>query len=292
MILDGTAVRALRPHQWAKNLLILVPALAAHSALTGTLALTLGAAVLAFSLLASAVYLVNDVADAEHDRLHPTKRHRPVASGALSRGAALGMAGFLAVASLILALRLPREFLWVWLVYLGLTSAYSGGLKRRVVLDVIILAALYTARVVAGAAAVQVPLSRWFLAFSVFVFTSLALLKRAVESLDARERQTSTLGGRGWRVEDLPILMAMGAACAVAAALVYCLYITGEDVVRLYTRPDLLWIGLPVMLYWLTRAWLLALRGEVHDDPVVFALRDPASYVVVAAFGLTLWLAA
>lgn len=280
-------LRALRPHQWAKNLLVLVPVLAAHQ----RPGLQVAIAFVSFSLLASSVYLTNDVADIEHDRLHPRKKDRPVASGQLSRGTALFTALLLLVASLLLALLLPRTFVLVWLTYFVATSAYSMGLKRRVMLDVIILAGLYTARVVAGAAAVGVPLSSWFLAFSVFVFTSLALLKRAVEALEARDRERDAIRGRGWRVEDLPVLGAMGAACAVAAALVYCLYITGSDVRKLYARPELLWIGLPVLLYWLGRVWLMALRGEVHDDPVVFALKDPTSWAVLAVMVFSVWMA-
>ena len=317
-------LRALRPHQWAKNVLVLLPALAAHRSVDASLVASLALAFASFSLLASAVYLVNDVADAAHDRAHPHKRHRPVASGALGVGAALGVAAVLAGASLAVALGLPRTFLWAWLVYLAMTSAYSAALKRLVVLDVVLLSGFYTVRVVAGAAAVDVPLSRWFLAFGVFVFTSLALLKRAVECLElgpapalgpaaegpapvastpvastrergpsgvARSRPAPTLGGRGWRAGDLPVLLAMGAASAMAAALVYCLYITGDEVLRLYARPDLLWMGLPVLLYWLTRAWLLALRGEIRGDPVLFALKDRASWASVALFAVTVWLA-
>ncbi|HZD04297.1 MAG TPA: hypothetical protein VE173_05245, partial [Longimicrobiales bacterium] len=166
---------------------------------------------------------------------------------------------------------------------LVLTTSYSFLLKRVVVLDVVILAALYTVRVVAGAAAVTVPLSRWFLAFSVFLFLSLALLKRLVEVAGASDRDEASVPGRGWEVGDLPILRSLGIGSGVVAALVYCLYITERPTVEeLYAHPDLLWVGLPVILYWLSRVWLLANRGEVHDDPVVFALRDRVSYLVLA----------
>ncbi len=285
-------LRALRPHHWAKNLLLLLPAVAAHLAPTLEVAGELALAFVSFSLLASAGYLVNDVADAAGDRLHPTKRGRPVADGTMRSGVALAVAAGLALVSLLLALRLPDEFLWAWAAYLVMTAAYSGGLKAVVVLDVVLLAAFYTVRVVAGAAAVDVPLSRWFLAFSVFVFLSLALLKRASESVRARSEGAEVLPGRGWRAEDLPVLLAFGAASAGAGALVYCLYITSEDVIALYARPDLLWLGLPVILYWLARAWLLALRGEVHEDPLVFALTDAASWMSLAVFALAVWLAA
>jgi 4-hydroxybenzoate polyprenyltransferase len=279
-------------HQWAKNLLLALPALAAH---LGPTPAVLGALLLAFfsfSLLASAVYLVNDLADLEHDRAHPTKRARPIAAGQIGPAAAAVAAAALAAGALLLALRLPPQFLQVWGGYLAITTLYSFGLKRLVVLDVMVLGALYTARVVAGAAAVDVPLSRWFLAFAVFLFSSLAILKRMVEGLGVADREEQRLGGRGWEVADIPVLLGFGAACSVASALVYCLYITSDEVLRLYAHPDVLWLGLPVVLYWLGRMWLLANRGLVHEDPLLFALRDRVSWVVGAVMAVTLWLAA
>lgn len=301
-----TYLRLLRPHQWTKNLLLVVPALAAHRLVDGALVWTLAAAVMAFSLMASGLYVVNDLLDLEHDRRHPTKRHRPLASGALTptTGVAVAVVA-LGVSGALTAFALPRAFAVTALVYVVLTLGYSLGLKRAVLLDVLVLAALYTIRVVAGAAAVDVPLSRWFLAFSVFVFLSLALVKRAVElrGLAAPAAGAPTPApsddqdpgrqapGRGWSTADLGVLQGLGVGSAVAAALVYCLYITSEDVLRLYARPDFLWLGLPLLLYWLGRVWILAARDEVSDDPVVFALRDASSYAVVALMALSVWLA-
>ena len=291
-------LRLLRPHQWSKNLLVLVPAFAAHRSFDGPLLLRLGLAFLLFSLVASAFYVANDLVDLEHDRAHPSKRTRPLASGAVPPGAAVAVAVALAGgAGVATALLLPPAFGLAVLVYAALTLAYSLGLKRAVLLDVLVLAALYTVRVVAGAAAVEVPLSRWFLAFSVFVFLSLALVKRAVELRGLarpggrRVDDATPVPGRGWLVSDLPVLRSLGLASAVAGALVYCLYITSEDVLRLYPRPDYLWLGLPLLLYWLGRVWILAARDEVADDPVVFALRDPTSYGVAALLLLSVWLA-
>lgn len=282
-------LRLVRIHQWAKNGLLLLPALAAHLSPTGAVLGHLGAAVASFSLLASALYVLNDLVDRDHDRRHPTKRHRPLAAGTVGTGAAVAVMAAFALISLGLAVTLPVEFLGAWAAYLVLTGAYSFVLKRVVVLDVVVLAALYTVRVVAGAAAVTVPLSRWFLAFSVFLFLSLALVKRWVEvagvarapSEGAGPAASPTVAGRGWSVVDLPLLRALGVSSAVAAALVYCLYITDEPAQELYRRPDLLWAGLPLLLYWLARVWLLAERGDVDDDPVVFALKDRASWVVL-----------
>lgn len=288
----ATWVRAIRVHQWAKNLLLLLPALAAHLSPTAGEIGRLVAGFLSFSLLASAVYLVNDIADLEHDRAHPTKRRRPIAAGEIPIGAAAVAAASLAAAAFAFAWTLPRAFMLVWPTYLALTTLYSFALKRVVVLDVMVLGALYTLRVMAGAAAVEVTLSRWFLAFAVFLFSSLAILKRMVESIGVEAREGEVLAGRGWTVRDIPVLLGFGASCSVASALVYCLYITSDEVSRLYAHPDALWVGLPILLYWLGRVWLLAWRGEVHDDPIVFAIRDRVSYGVAGAMALTLWLAA
>jgi 4-hydroxybenzoate polyprenyltransferase len=270
-------VRALRVHQWAKNLLLVLPALAAHRTPTPALVGPLLLAFLSYSLLASAVYLVNDIEDIENDRLHPTKRDRPLASGQMSEKAAAAVAAGLAAVALALTLALPPRFRMVWAAYLALSSGYSFGLKKVVVLDVMVLGALYTSRVIAGAAAVEVPLS---------------IVKRMVEAQGAAEREVEDLAGRGWSVQDIPVLLGFGAACSVASALVYCLYITSDEVRQLYARPDWLWLGLPILLYWLGRVWLLANRGEVHEDPVLFALRDRPSYLVGAAIAAVLLLAA
>ncbi len=285
-------LRAIRPHQWAKNALLFLPALAAHLPWTPELLTMLAAGFLAFSFGASALYLLNDVMDRESDRRHPTKGARPIASGTIGTGAALATAAVLAGLAAALAVLLPAEFRAVLLAYLVLSAGYSLLLKRKPVLDVITLATLYTARVVAGAALADVPLSRWFLAFSVFFFLSLALVKRAVELLERAANDATALPGRGYVREDLPVLVAFGAAASAADALVYCLYITGEEVGQLYVRPDLLWLGLPMLLYWQARVWMLTNRGDMHEDPVVFALRDRVSYLLLAGFLLTVLVAA
>jgi 4-hydroxybenzoate polyprenyltransferase len=175
--------------------------------------------------------------------------------------------------------------------YLALTTLYSASLKQKLIIDVITLASLYTIRVVAGAVLVEVPLSRWFLAFSIFLFLSLALVKRVVELKELKAGDVNAAAGRGYRVDDLTVLIGLGTAAAAASALVYCLYITSDDVLRLYARPDALWIGLPLFLYWIARLWVLTGRGIVHEDPVAYTLRDRATYAVAAAFVVTIWLA-
>lgn len=287
-------LRALRPHQWTKNALVVLPALAGHLAWTPPLMLRLVVGLAAFSAVASALYLVNDVLDAPHDRAHPLKRHRPVASGALSARAALTLAATLALGGITLAAAgAPRVFLAVLLAYGVLSAGYSLYLKRVLLVDVMTLAALYTIRLVGGAEVADVRLSRWFLAFSVFLFASLGLAKRTTEVFAASRDgpPERDVPGRAYRPADAMPLLALGVSTGVAATLVYCLYITSSDAAALYARPDVLWAGLPLLLYWMARVWLFVARGAMHDDPIVFALRDRVSYLAVLAFLVTVWAA-
>lgn len=275
--------RALRPHQWAKNLLIPLAALAAHLGPSELVLAELFAGVLAFSLAASMVYILNDIADLESDRRHATKRRRPLAAGQLGIPQALLAAAVLAAGAIAIASRLPPAFQALLAGYVVLTSLYSLSLKRVALLDVVTLASLYTIRIVAGAALVRVPLTQWFLGFAIFFFLSLALVKRAVE-LRRKGVTGERVPGRGYVQSDLPVILAFGAGAAVASTLVYCLYITSPDVTVLYVHPLVLWLGLPILLYWIGRVWLLTLRGEMRDDPVVFALRDRLSAATFIAF--------
>lgn len=282
--------RALRPHHWAKNALLLLPILAAHLSWSWALSGDVVAGLASFSLLASAVYIGNDLVDLPADRGHPTKRTRPLATGELSIPAGIATALLLVAASALLALRLPWTFAAVLGAYLVLNLGYSVGLKRVAVLDVVVLAALYTSRVVAGAALAEIALTEWFLAFAIFFFLSLAVMKRVIELERHYRISGSGAPGRSYQARDLAVLWPVGAASGVMSALVYCLYITGP-VRQQYGNPQLLWIGLPLLLYWMVRAWLLAVRGEVDEDPVAFVLRDPPSYAVFGLFVLVVWVA-
>ncbi|MGZ8376206.1 MAG: UbiA family prenyltransferase [Gemmatirosa sp.] len=275
-------LRAIRPHQWSKNALIVLPALAAHLTWDLSLVGVLLLGVLTFSITASSIYLVNDLVDLPHDRLHPTKRRRPFAAGELGSLEGALAAVLLAGLAAALSLALPLAFRVTLLCYAALSLAYSFALKRRPGLDVIVLATLYTTRVIAGGALVSVALSRWFLALSIFLFLSLALVKRVIEL--QRRPESGRTPGRDYFASDLPVLISAGLGATMASALVYCLYITDGDVLRLYTHPDGLWLVLPLLLYWQLRLWVFALRRQVHDDPVVFALRDRVSRLAVMVF--------
>lgn len=273
-------LKALRPHQWVKNMLLFVPLAAAHRAGDPGLLVNAMLAFVAFGLCASSVYLLNDMLDLEADRLHLRKRHRPFAAGHLSLLAGFVLAPALLAAAIALALQLPRDFLIVLLCYYALTLAYSFGVKRIVLADTIALAGLYTIRIVAGAAAVGVPLSFWLLLFSIFLFLSLALVKRYAE-LDTMQRQGKlNAAGRGYLVEDLSIINSMGAASGYLCVIILALYINSPDVEVLYSHPQVIWFLCVLLLYWISRVWLRAHRGTMEDDPLVFALKDPVSLVV------------
>lgn len=272
------ALRAMRPHQWLKNLLIFFPLLAAH--LFSTLALGQAfVAFLAYSLVASSVYLLNDLLDLASDRAHPRKRKRPLASGALPLATGMALVPVLLFAGLALSLTLAPLFLLVICGYYLLTIAYSLWLKRRPIIDICTLASLYTLRVTAGAAATGLALSVWLLAFSAFLFFALAAVKRQAELVDMAQRGLQSVAGRGYRVSDLPVVTQMATASGFVAVLVLMLYVNEPTVLTLYTAPVLIWGACLVLLYWIARMVLIAQRGEMEDDPVVFAARDRVSQI-------------
>ncbi len=274
-------VRQLRPHQWAKNLLLFVPLLLAHEVTSPFKALSVLVAFASFCAVASAGYVLNDLIDVDADRAHPTKRRRPIASGVLSIPMAFVLfAALLALAGAAGLLWLSLATAGMVLLYLVLTLAYSFYFKERLLLDVLLLAGLYTHRVLTGGIAAEVPVSPWLLAFSTFFFLSLALVKRYVEiSAHAGGAVDERIRGRAYRVGDAGLVLSMGLSCAYIAVLVLCLFISSADVSRLYDRPGLLWLMCPVMFYWISRIWVLAHRGELNDDPVMFATTDRNSYV-------------
>lgn len=287
-------LKALRMHQWMKNALIFVPLLAAHQ-LANPLLLWQGIlAFLFFGLCASSVYLLNDLLDLADDRHHLTKRHRPFAAGRLSIKSGLLVFPILLIGAFAGALLfLPWQFSGVLAAYYILTLAYSLSLKRHMAVDVIALAMLYTMRIIAGAAAFSLSLTFWMLAFSMFMFLSLALVKRYAELREARRKgHTEKTRGRGYYPDDLEMISSLGAASGYLAVMVLALYIHDQTTVSLYTYPQIIWLACPLLLFWITRIWMLTHRGQMHDDPVVFAIRDRTSLVIGVLFSLVFWVAA
>ena len=284
-------LKASRPHQWAKNLLLFLPMILAHRFDIPT-ARGVAIAFVAFSLCASSIYLLNDIGDVAADRQHPRKRLRPIASGRLTIGAGLRLAALLCAAGLGLsATFLPLGFVGLMVLYLAANLAYSGNLKQVAVLDVLMLACMYALRLEAGAVAAGVQLSDWCLTFSLFFFTSLAFAKRFTELRRLQASGDSGPAGRGYKVGDIRLLEVLGSASGYVAVLVLALYMNSEQMRTLYGDSRLLWLVCPIVLYFITRLWLLASRGELDEDPVVFALEDRTSLGLGAACGVVLLLA-
>lgn len=278
-------LKALRVHQWIKNVLVFLPLLAAHRIFDTSAVVNSLLAFLCFSLCASSVYLTNDLLDIGADRQHARKRHRPFAAGTLPLLAGPLAAASLLLASFVLAWCVAPAFLMVLVGYYVLTTGYSVRFKRIMMLDVVVLAMLYTSRILAGAAAIRTFPSFWLLAFSMFIFLSLAMIKRYVELASALRAGKVSASGRGYDVNDIPLIQSLGASSGYLAVLVLALYIDSTASQALYRHPHYLWLLCPLLLYWISRAWAIAHRGIMHDDPVVFAVKDAVSRVlmVVAA---------
>jgi len=279
--------RELRVHQWAKNLLLFLPLFASHQLFEPRLLVLAALAFASFCLVSSGVYLLNDLVDLDADRAHPSKRLRPFASGDLPLWSGVALAPALVLAAFGLAAAgLPRDFLGVLGVYVAANVAYSLVLKRIAVADVLLLAALYVLRVVAGGVAVGVPPSPWLLGFCLFFFLNLAFLKRYQELQRMQGTAEPRAAGRGYRTSDLDLLRSLGPSAGYLAVAVLALYIQSQAVAELYARPWLLWLAAPLAIFWITRVWLFAHRGDMDDDPVLFALRDRTSWAVAIAGGV------
>jgi 4-hydroxybenzoate polyprenyltransferase len=285
-------LQAMRVHQWVKNLLVFVPILLDHRLFERDVVLRGLIAFVAFCLAASGGYVLNDLMDLEADRHHPDKRDRPFASSTLPVSLGIVLAPLLLGASIVTGVSLlPQEFTALLLLYIVLTAAYSSYLKRIAVLDVLLLAGLYTLRVLAGVAASGVRFSTWLLAFAMFLFLSLAFLKRHAELLALEPDQPVGVRRRGYLTGDVQWLGTMGSASGYLAVLVLALYLNSDEVVRLYRKPAVLFLVCPLLLFWTGRMWLLAHRGQIHEDPIVASARDPASYIVAMLVGLVLYAA-
>jgi 4-hydroxybenzoate polyprenyltransferase len=276
----GAILAALRPHQWVKNILVFLPLLASHRILDPGASTASVVAFVAFCLCASSAYLLNDLLDIENDRAHHRKKFRPLAAGALPiPWALLLIPGLLAIAFALAMWTAPLAVAVLAFYYVA-TLAYSVTLKHLVLVDVFALAGLYAIRLLAGHAATGIPYSPWLLGFMTFLFLSLAFAKRHAELSRLRSSGGQRIKGRGYRAGDLEPVAMFGVAAGFMAALVMALYVTSDAVALLYAAPMLLWGLCPLVLFWVTRVWLIAHRGELHDDPIVFTLRDVTSYLV------------
>ncbi len=274
-------LKALRPHQWLKNMLVFLPLLPIATSVSAGMAGEAIMAFIAFSMCASSVYLINDLSDLAVDRAHPRKCKRPFASGNLSPFYGLLLVPLLLLGAVAVGALLPPRFLAVLGFYWLSTTAYTFLLKRYALIDVVTLAGLYTLRVIAGAAAISVPPSFWILAFSTFIFFSLALAKRYAELYVMQSLNRVAAKGRGYQVADLQSVLQMGVASGYMAVLVMALYINSSEIIMRYGHVQLLWAVCPLLMLWISRIWLKSARGEMSDDPLVFAVTDKLSRLIV-----------
>lgn len=274
-----TFVKAIRIHQWVKNILVFVPAILNHH-IDWNILHALVISFLCFSLVASGSYLANDLFDLESDRKHPRKCRRPLASGQMSITQGIGLAILLLTEGIAISVTVSLALTAFLLIYLGLTAAYSSFLKGRPILDVVTLAMLYTLRVYTGGVVAGADVSPWLFQFSMFLFLSLAFVKRYSELVAARHQRRVHTPGRGYRLQDLSIVSQAGVGSGLMAGLVLALYINDRTIESLYPHWQMLWFVCPLFIYWIVRIWLVAHRGNMHDDPIVFAFRDRVSYLV------------
>lgn len=283
--------KALRIHQWIKNLLMFVPLLTAFSfSEIGRVAECILAFV-AFSIAASSTYIANDLWDLESDRQHPRKCLRPFACAKISIATGLFVSGTLLAAAFLIAAFLPKTFMFLLALYVVMTTTYSMALKSYVLVDVLVLSLLYTLRILAGAAAVGIVVSSWLLAFSVLVFLSLALVKRCAELVSLAGAGKEATRGRDYRVSDLAVLWPLGVSATISSLVVFGLFIDSEETRTSYTSPVFLWLTTLFLTYWLGRLWIKTARGEMHDDPVVYAVVNRGSRVTVIAIVCSMLLA-
>jgi len=287
-------IKEIRVYQWIKNILIFLPLILAHNISSIPLYGDLLLAFLSFSFISSFVYIVNDLLDIEADRHHPRKMKRPIASCIISIKQALVLAPLFLATSIALALLfLPMEFFFTLMTYFILTTAYSIILKRIYLLDIMVLSGLYTIRLIAGAAAVSVFISPWLLALSVFIFFSLATMKRYTELLVLLEQKQTNAKGRGYHVDDLSLLAGFGPSSGLISVLIFMLYVNSNEVIKLYDKPFYLWPIAIILMFWILRLWFVAHRGKMTDDPIVFTAKDPVSYIaglliIILAVGASL----
>ncbi|NMC64003.1 MAG: UbiA family prenyltransferase [SAR324 cluster bacterium] len=284
-------LKSLRVHQWLKNLLLFLPLVLAHRTSDLVLIFQAFLAFLAFCLCASAIYTINDAVDLEADRAHKNKRRRPLPAGDISLVDAISLAFVLLFSAAILCTALPFLFTECLILYLAVCLLYSFVLKRIEIVDVLVLAQLYMLRIMAGGVAVGVKVSHWLLGFSLFIFLSLAAVKRYSELRQIKNKQLDKIHGRGYRPSDLEQIGVLGAAAGYISVVVLAMYISSSEVTILYSHPQWLWLLCPLVLYWISRVWLLAHREQMNEDPILFAAYDKVSYVVLLLCMLILGLA-
>ncbi len=275
-----TIIKQIRIHHWLKNSLIFIPLLVSKNYVNPHLLFLSIVGFFSFNCLASSTYIVNDLLDLDSDRQHERKKHRPLANSSITILNGILMAFALFLISFAIALTLGK-FIYVLIIYLLITLFYSFKIKQYVGLDIIALASLYTIRIIAGAAIINVIVSFWLLCFSMFIFFSLALIKRCAEIKSLEADHLVEVKGRDYNAQDYLILVSMGVSSGLLAILMFCFYIQSDVILNQYQEPALLWLIVPALAYWLIRMWIKTHRGEMHDDPIVFSTTDKGSLLTI-----------
>jgi 4-hydroxybenzoate polyprenyltransferase len=280
-------IRELRLHQWTKNLLLAVPAIASFTFFEPGVVSQLILSFISFSLIASASYIFNDYIDLKNDRIHEIKKNRPLASGQVSTPVALLSSALLLLTGLALGFLAGSEFFLILLTYLVMTALYSLWLKRVTLIDCLMLAGLYTLRIIAGGAATDIEPSFWLLTFSIFFFLSVAWVKRYAELESARSQGLEVAPGRGYAVTDMPVILTFGSAAAGMAVLVSALYLDSAAIRNFYESPEVAWLAIPFLMYLIGRLWFKAHRGQMNQDPILFLVKDlPSLLAVMVSAGI------
>jgi len=286
-------LKAIRIHQWAKNILVFVPLFLSHQYINLHLLIAGFQAFILFGFCASSVYVLNDLLDLQDDRKHTYKKFRPFAAGNLSIKSGLLVSILLLFLSFALSiLMLPLIFVFWLFIYYILTLVYSVLLKRYVVIDVVTLSILHTLRIIAGAMALNIELSFWLLAFSMFIFLSLAMAKRYAELYELKSTNINEkVHGRGYLASDKQIIASFGTASGYISVLVLALYLNDADTIKYYSNLEIIWFLCPLLLTWISRIWLLSTRGLMNEDPVIFAMHDKFSLYIFAILGILFFIA-
>ncbi len=286
-----TFIKAMRAHQWVKNLLVFLPLVLSHQIANVSTAKLALLAFIAFSLIASTIYILNDIFDIESDRRDPIKCKRPIASGAISVTAGYSLAGILCASSLSIATLINHEFVYICIIYAALVMIYTLFVKKIYVLDVIMLSSFYVIRVIAGALAIGAEITNWLIAFSLFFFSSLAFIKRLAELQRSSIQASAAISGRDYIVNDRAMIEIVGVGMGLISVMILMLYINEQQLIHMYSHPVWLWGLSVVMLYWIMRIWFMTNRGLVHSDPIVHAIKDWPTYVMAALSLVCIYLA-
>ena len=281
--------KIIRPHQWVKNILVFIPMLMSHNLNINNFILSTKAFII-FSLVASSIYVINDIVDIKSDKKHPYKKNRPLAAGLININQCKYIILSLLVFCFFFLIDIDNNFFILIVSYFIISNLYTFFLKKYVIVDLLILSSLYTIRIIGGGFITGISVSIWLLSFSIFFFLSLAAIKRQVEIINFKKNKKVKIAGRGYIVSDQKIINMISICSGYISILVLVLYINSPQVISLYSSPDILWGVCLIMLFWISRIMLMSSRKKIEDDPIVYAIKDKISYICLLFILCIMWL--